>query len=176
MNNRYLFITILSCLTLGCAFPSSQNGSSSLISSMTSEKDDHTWIIYASELSYDRDLILPDQSIYFNADFTPLTDIDTQQRLLLNPVKMTPDLKLDVSDPEFTDLDFHVYIDQDNILYEINQNFSQITEVTITPGIISIYFYPEAKTVTNSNITLKSFEHNGITYADGIYEIRYLTH
>lgn len=53
MNNRYLFITILSCLTLGCTSPSSQTGSSS-ISSTTSEKDDHTWIIDASELSYDK--------------------------------------------------------------------------------------------------------------------------
>ena len=120
MNNRYLFITILSCLTLGCALPSSQTGSSSSISSIsstTSEKDDHTWIIDASELSYDKDLILSDQSIYFDSDFAPITDIDAQQRLLLNPVKMTADLKLDVSDPEFTDLDFRVFIDQDNILY-----------------------------------------------------------
>lgn len=80
------------------------------------EKDDHTWIIDASELSYDKDLILSDQSIYFDSDFAPITDIDAQQRLLLNPVKMTADLKLDVSDPEFTDLYFRVYIDQDNIL------------------------------------------------------------
>lgn len=88
---------------------------------------------------------------------------------------MTADLKLDVSDPEFTDLDFRVYIDQDNILYEINQNFSQITGVTITPGIIAIYFYPEAEAITDQSITLKSIEHNGITYADGTYEIRYIT-
>ena len=175
MNNRYLFITILSCLTLGCALPSSQTGSSSSISSTTSEKDYHTWIIDASELSYDKDLILSDQSIYFDSDFAPITDIDAQQRLLLNPVKMTADLKLDVSDPEFTDLYFRVYIDQDNILYEINQNFSQITGITITPGIIAIYFYPEAEAITDQSITLKSIEHNGITYADGTYEIRYIT-
>lgn len=122
-----------------------------------------------------QNLILSDQSIYFDSDFAPITDIDTQQRLLLNPVKMTADLKLDVSDPEFTDLDFRVYIDQDNILYEINQNFSQITGVTITPGIIAIYFYPEAEAITDQSITLKSIEHNGITYADGTYEIRYIT-
>lgn len=175
MQNRYHLTTILLCLTLGCALPSSQNESSSTASSISSEKNDHTWIIEASELSYDRDLILSDQSIYFDSDFTPVTDINTQQRLLLNPVKMTADLKQDVSEPEFTDSYFHVYIDQNNTLYEISQNFSKMNGVAITPGIIAIYFYPEAETITDQNITLKSYKHDGITYADGIYEIRYQT-